>query len=1584
MRFRLQMLYRAAFVMILALVSSSPAAAAGASSSYFGGIPWQTGDIVACSGAGTCSVLRIVTVNNVPTPMLLDQFSDGLLGNNTGVAINNTLHVVTTDDAGGGSSEVFVSPIASLNPNTSPASPVPHTPPVYTYDGSANNSSQVKAVAYNNAGNIFVLNSAGPGGSPEIVELGPGPGQTAGPTFSLSSCGISQATSMDLSADGNSAYVTSGGTIQKVAIPGGGCTKFADFGTGVTLYGIKDIPPGALPSTCGSTITNPSVSCPTDESLLVVAMGTTDPDATTGETGETGSPDPDAFNICTNVADHNPVSCALLLDTSTTPGLKAPLWQAANPYFTAGTKILDPSLHLQSVSTPGTSGAEEPTFNDSTTTGLTIDNAVKWTDLSPQPTWQANNAYPLGALPGPLTAAVTGTFFVDPNKNLETVTTAGTSGPVEPGVAPNPVNWSTSGSTTVDGLQWKDQGAWTANTSFTTLGGSPVGDVNGHVHEVLTGGTSGGSVPSWNDNNGTNGNLTAAGVTIDNAVEWTDIGQQTWSPSHSYPKGILPAPNVAAVSGTFFVDPNGNLQTVSTSGISGSAEPGTAGNPVMWNTSPGGMTVDGLQWKDQGAWQPSVLYANVGGSPVGDAAGHIHEVLTAGTSGASLPSWSDGGSPTVDNAVIWTNQGPVVSYSANHPYVLGTYTNPNGHIQQVVEPGTSGGSAPTFSTSGTRTIDNAVTWSDLGQAVWRPSFSYGLNAIVVDAGGHVQQVTTAGTSSSTAPSFIDGASPGGSVTDGLQWQNSGTVCGSSCPSPWTPGTQYPAGSVIDDATGFEWNAISGGTSGTSANRPAFETNETPSTILADNAVLWTDEGLLSGSAVFNWQANNAYVIDAEIVDPGNHVQVVSIAGTSGPAMPTFMDGGTVVDNAVTWADLGQAVWRPSFSYGLNAIIVDAGHHVQQVTTAGTTGAGPTPPSFPDDGTSSTADGSVVWTDRGSLAGFTWQSNNSYSQNAMIVDTTGDVQLATNAGQSGAGPNPPTFVDGANVLDGLVWMDIAPNTPWAASTSFALGTLTVDPGFFLQKVTTAGVSTTPNPPSWNDAANGTTIDGLQWSDQGMSVWTKSTLYPIGSLIADAATHVHKVYEAGTSGPGPNPPAFNDFGGFTPDNAVIWTESNPSRATNTAYSSGAIVLDTFSPRHVQQVTLAGTTGPSTAFTFSDTGQTKVDGLQWTDLGQHEWAASTQFFSQTTLISELTAPYHAQQVYEEGTSGTNTPTFNHALALTPDNAVVWTESSSPPTRAASTKYVQNAIVLDTANPPHVQQATQVTVTGITGPNGVTFSDSGSFVIDGLQWTNQSTPVTSVLARYPVTGATPTLQSLALDPLIADCTPTSPNSPCGYPLPPLQTSNFWLGDHDSGKIYKLDFAKGTPSPFDLDAARSAACGNNCSQIFVRGLGIYGSEGANQPGLAKILASTSNSSLNSETAFFPAQGAAGANSLNLTLYTNSLLAPSLGQFAMYASAVSPNSCYTDLPGNPLCLPTFPTNNQGTLPIVWKDDIPLPSSGQLALGNSVGNLQTLAGNFDFGANQSFSNDVALDDFYDTTTITGLDSPGFTKPSTVDR
>jgi len=1250
---------------------------------------------------------------------LLDTLADGFIGTTGGVALNNSLHVVATDNVGDGQSKVVVYSIASINPFL--GTPLTHSV-ISTFDASGGTgSSNAQAVALNSAGHIFVGN-AGNGGSPSLVELDAHGAPVTGSVFTFpatGACGTTSLGSLDISAIGDAIYVTANdGVIRKVSLPlspTSSCSQFANFGSQVNLYGIKDIPAGALGAFCTG-----SVSCPTGESVLVVAKGFTDPDAL--EAGETSS---DAVNICTNQPDGILVSCALLLNTSSNPGLTAPLWQAGTNYFTVGAAILDPYLHQQTVTSAGISGADEPAFSQFGELTPVIDNAVIWTDKG-QPNWTSNAAFAVTAFPG--------TYIVDSTSlNLQTVTTTGISGPTQP-------VWSASG-TTIDGLVWTDQGAWQANHTFSL--GAAVGDAAGHPHTVLTAGTSGSSLPLWND---------GGGVTIDNAVTWTNQGLVVpYSSAHAF------ALNTLIVAG-------GHAQQA--------VEPGTSGGSTPNFSTSGGRTIDNaVTWTDRGQefWHPSFAFAS--GAVIVDPAGHVQQVTTAGTSGTTQPMFNDAGSTTTDSTVVWTDVG-VLSWTANFNYAgtsaANTYVvDAANHIQQETTPGVSGPAQPTFNDGGTTTDGTTLVWTDRGQKFWYPNFVFAANAIVVDTSGHVQRVTTPGTSGPAQPTFNDAS---GSVTDGLQWTDEGV-----------PGT---------------------------------------------------------------WTANTPYSLNTVILDGASHVQQVITAGTSDPTTsPSFNDSGsTTTDGTVVWQDRGTAgPWTASTPYGLNAVITDVASHVQQATAAGTSGAGLAPTFSATGGTIS--DNAVVWADQGLLSGsavFTWQSANAYSLNAQIVDPANHVQQVTVAGTSDS--TPPNFNDGGMAIDGLVWMDIGPTVSWVKNTSYASGTLFVDSGSFLQKVTTTGISGTPAQPSWNESPTGTTIDGLQWTDQGHSVWQANHPFALGTLISDGATHAQKETEAGTSGA--TTPTFNHAGGTTIDNAVIWTESHPSWIVNHSYVTG---------------------------------------------------------NTDTLI--LDPNHHVQLVSTSGISGQAAPPF-------------------------------------TSGHPAPGQT-----------------------IDGLQWSNQATPATSVVARYPVTGVS-TLQPLALDPLVANCLGSSCfGTPTSTTLPARTTANFWLGDSVRGTFYKLDFATGTPITF------TGACPTGCG---IQSLVVYGGEGANQPGLASLVL---NGSLNSGDAF-TATAQFLQNTITSTLY--GAVSTSSTPISLYASLVDKTSCFSDSPwinGNNVtvtgslgCRATVAADP--TKALVWKLDVPLNDTAGLPL------TETLNSSFGppgvFGVNAS--TDVFVDEQYDDTTFVGTD-PG---------
>lgn len=322
---------------------------------------WKVGNVIVCIGNGTCQVLDVNTGTAKPIDTITDSSSVTSPGNTRGVAINNTLHLLVTDDGGPYSSNppganIVQYTIAGVDPSGNSLTQSVST----VFDGGGNTgSSGIMAVALDNAGNMYSLNSNN--SSPNIVEINPA-GSRVGSPISLQSC-ATQVASMDLSSDSTSAYVTSQGTIRKVPVPTGPCGLFANLGSGVSFYGIKDIPGSA------TNITS-------NETVLVVTSGFFDSNGN-------GKIDSGDVNVCTNAIDQTKVSCALLLDTNGPPGsLTSPPWQA-NYRYSVGNQILDQNLNLEVViatASNSRSGKTTPNWNP-TYLGTTVDNNVTWQNM---------------------------------------------------------------------------------------------------------------------------------------------------------------------------------------------------------------------------------------------------------------------------------------------------------------------------------------------------------------------------------------------------------------------------------------------------------------------------------------------------------------------------------------------------------------------------------------------------------------------------------------------------------------------------------------------------------------------------------------------------------------------------------------------------------------------------------------------------------------------------------------------------------------------------------------------------------------------------------------------------------------------------------------------------------------------------------------------------------------------------------------------------------------------------------------------------------------------------------------------------
>ena len=284
--------------------------------------------------------------------------------------------------------------------------------------------------------------------------------------------------------------------------------------------------------------------------------------------------------------------------------------------------------------------------------------------------WTKGTNYPAGA------------FVIDGNGAVQVVTTAGASGATAPA-------WnSTVGATTADNtVTWLNNGPWTwqPNTSYAV--GQFVIDTKGNRFNVSLAGTSAASAPAWNE---------TAGSTTQDGVIWQPCGQAIWQPDTLYAVGAV------------IFDSRKNIQIVQTAGISGD-------DPPPWIQTPGLPTQDsGVTWKNLGnaAWASGTGYA--AGQAIVDSGGQIQLVSVGGTSGTTQPQWSEApGTTTLDAAIKWTNAGTLI-WQPGTAYVVGALAlDPNGGIQMVKTAGTSGATAPTWAaTPSGVTTDNTVQWSN--------------------------------------------------------------------------------------------------------------------------------------------------------------------------------------------------------------------------------------------------------------------------------------------------------------------------------------------------------------------------------------------------------------------------------------------------------------------------------------------------------------------------------------------------------------------------------------------------------------------------------------------------------------------------------------------------------------------------------------------------------------------------------------------------------------------------------------------------------------------------------------------------------
>lgn len=430
---------------------------------------------------------------------------------------------------------------------------------------------------------------------------------------------------------------------------------------------------------------------------------------------------------------------------------------------------------------------------------------------------------------------------------------------------------------------------WQAATEFSTMG--LIVDSTGNVEQILnltTGtqfGTSGAGQPTWNQ--------TTTGTTTDNTATWENLGRVVqWTPNTFYenqsaPNAAAPCAVYDSVTGCVFT----NFRPGNASGTSGNSRPNFP------NTVGAGIRNDGsCDWYCRGnininggigTWQPG---ATVNGGtfilePIGPpaAAGdpwptqaiYIQRCSVAGTTSTSnaAPAWSATlgaiGVVTNDNEINWISLGSA-TWNAGTTYfawsgqasTFSAVEDSNGSLWVCIVGGTSQGSTPF-----------------VAPLVWQSSHAYVLNQTTIDSNSNTQQVTTAGTSGGSAPSW--NTAKGGTTSDGgVTWTNLGSAYGTvvkeSTGVQWVnvgqsaswiasqiynrptagwnpPGPSDPfGGSVINDGTDIEFD-VQTGVSGSSA--PAWNTSPGGETI--DNTAVWHNNGPFLQNS-FSWSSGFQY------------------------------------------------------------------------------------------------------------------------------------------------------------------------------------------------------------------------------------------------------------------------------------------------------------------------------------------------------------------------------------------------------------------------------------------------------------------------------------------------------------------------------------------------------------------------------------------------------------------------------------------------------------------------------------------------------------------------------------------------------
>jgi len=206
------------------------------------------------------------------------------------------------------------------------------------------------------------------------------------------------------------------------------------------------------------------------------------------------------------------------------------------------------------------------------------------------------------------------------------------------------------------------------------------------------------------------------------------VGGHTWTATMAYDAGIV-VPTTR----------NGHAYTAETAGTSGASQP-------TWPTTGGTVTDGSVVWRDMGAYWTATA-AKALGDLIYPYTGRVYVCTTAGTTGASEPSWSVGQTATItDGSVVWT---PVNQPVGNDVTVEVTDTYLNRYTSALNDVRAAAGISPDFEGAG---LDGNNIWRDHGLAGWfesedgllplQPGYYYHSARMLPDEFGELRPVST--------------------------------------------------------------------------------------------------------------------------------------------------------------------------------------------------------------------------------------------------------------------------------------------------------------------------------------------------------------------------------------------------------------------------------------------------------------------------------------------------------------------------------------------------------------------------------------------------------------------------------------------------------------------------------------------------------------------------------------------------------------------------------------------------------------------------------------------------------------------------